>query len=83
MTGDTLFFFKQKVPEKSQKEPKNALKMLKRAQKCRKVFKKRRDFRIFVLLSAHAERVGDSSMRDFLNTILIYSNQGGVAQADV
>ena len=60
-------FFKQKVPEKSQKSGKNATtkEMLKSVKKCIKVSKKR-DFIVSVLLSAHAERVGVSRMRDFI-----------------
>ena len=77
MTHD--FFLLQKVPEKSQKVQKNAHKWLKRAQKCRKV-SKRRDFLVLVLLSTHAERVGVSRMQDFLiaSSVQIYSNCAGV-----
>ena len=61
-----MIFVIQKVSEKSQKVPKNA-KMAKKFPKAKKsVFKKRRDFIVLVLLSAHAKRVGFSLMQNFL-----------------
>ena len=68
MTCDTWFIYSwQKVPKvarKVTKSVKKCNKWLKGVQKCRQV-SKRQDFILSVLLSAHAERVGDSFMRYF------------------
>ena len=54
-------FFKQKVAVKALKVPKmKRKKLLTSVQKCRKFF-----FKVSVLLSAHAERVGVSRLQDF------------------
>ena len=51
-------------------------KWLKSAKKRRKV-SKGQDFIVTVLLSAHAERVGVSRMRDFYNGEWLHSNNNG------
>ena len=73
LSCDTWLLFNKKaqeVAEKSQKVPKMQPKKLqKNDQKYRKVFlKKRRDFIVSVLLSANAEIVGVSHMKDFKDT---------------
>ena len=63
MTND---FVLQKVPEKSQKVPKNANNWLKSAQKCRQVLKEKARLHSIGATIRTAKRVGVSRMRDLL-----------------
>ena len=58
------FFLLQKVADNLQEVRKIRRKKIKKCLKVQNSFKKRRDFIISLLLSAHAERVGVSRMRN-------------------